>query len=149
MKYRMAAAFLALTGMLVSAYLYLFKLGVIGTLACGSGDCERVQFSRWSHIAGVEVSLIGLVGYTAIFLTALLSLQPRWAAARWPVRLLLLLAGGGVAVSAWLTGVELFILHAICRWCVGSATIITLTFVASLLAWRTAPVPDTAPAARV
>ncbi len=143
MKYRMAAALLSLAGVLVSAYLYLFKLGFIGTLACGSGDCERVQFSRWSHIAGIEVSLLGLLGYGAIMAVSLVSLQPRWAEARWPVRALVLLAGGGVALSAWLTGVELFILHAICRWCVGSATIITLTFIAALLAWRTAP-PATA-----
>ena len=35
MKYRMAAAVLALAGVILAAYLYLFKLGLIGTLACG------------------------------------------------------------------------------------------------------------------
>ena len=139
MKYRMTAVLLSLVGALISTYLFLFKLGLVGRLVCGTGECEQVQFSKYSHIAGVDVSLLGLLGYGAIFLISLASLQPRWAGERWPVRLMTLFAAGGVALSAWLTGVEIFILHAICRWCVGSATIITLTFIVSLLAWRAAP----------
>ena len=43
---------------------------------------------------------------------------------------------GGVLFSLYLTSIELFVLHAICRWCVGSAAIITLIFVVALLDWR-------------
>ena len=35
---------------------------------------------------------------------------------------------GGLIFSAYLTAMELFVIHAICWWCVGSATIITLLF---------------------
>ena len=63
MIYRMGAALMSLLGLFVSAYLYLYKIGRIGTLACGTGGCETVQQSPWSRFLGVEVSLIGLVGF--------------------------------------------------------------------------------------
>ena len=38
----------------------------IGTLACGTGGCETVQLSQWSRFGGLEVSLIGLLGYAVL-----------------------------------------------------------------------------------
>ncbi len=136
MKYRMAAAVLALAGVILAAYLYLFKLGLIGTLACGTGSCETVQLSRWSRFLGVEVSLIGLLGYLALLIVALIATKPALAAARWPSTWLALLAGTGTLFAVYLTALELFVIHAICRWCVGSAVIITLIFIVSLLDLR-------------
>lgn len=133
MKYRMAVALLALAGLFVSAYLYLYKLGMIGTLACGTGSCETVQFSPQSRFLGVEVALIGVGGYAVILLLALLALQPRFAGASWPLRWLGGLSGVAVAFTVYLTYVELFVLHAICRWCVGSAAIIVLLFSLAVL----------------
>jgi uncharacterized membrane protein len=52
------------------------------------------------------------------------------------VTLLLVLAGLGVGFTAYLTYLELFVIHAICRWCVGSAAIILSIFVVALLEYR-------------
>jgi uncharacterized membrane protein len=49
---------------------------------------------------------------------------------------LLLLAGLGVAFTAYLTYLELFVIHAICRWCVGSAVIILAILIVALLDQR-------------
>jgi len=136
MIYRMGAAFLSLVGLFVSAYLYLYKIGRIGSLACGSGGCETVQLSPWSRVLGVEVSLIGVVGYALLFVVALVSLQPGAEHRRGPMRLFTLLAAGGVLFTAYLTSLELFVIHAICRWCVGSAVIIVSIFVLALIAQR-------------
>jgi uncharacterized membrane protein len=141
MIYRMGAALMSLIGLFVSAYLYLFKIGRIGTLACGSGACELVQTSRWSRFAGVEVALIGVVGYALLFAAALLALQPALAARRWPADLLTALAALGVLFTAYLTGLELFVIHAICRWCLGSAVIIVSVLLLALLARRRSPEP--------
>ena len=132
----MAAAVLALAGVFLATYLYLYKLGRIGTLACGTGSCEAVQLSRWSRFLGVEVSLIGLIGYVLLLVLALVATRPALEQARWPTRWLATVSGLGVLFSAYLTAIELFVLHAICRWCVGSAAIITLIFIASLLDLR-------------
>lgn len=134
----MAAALLSLLGVLLSAYLYLYKIGVIGTLVCGNGQCETVQWSRWSRFLGVDVALLGLGGYLALLLVSLAGLQPGQAERRWPDTVVRILAGGGVLFSAWLTYVELFVIHAICRWCVGSAVLITAIFISAI--WgRSAP----------
>jgi len=136
MNSRMGAALLSLLGLFVSTYLYLYKIGRIGTLACGTGACEAVQASVWSRFAGVEVALIGMIGYGALLLVSLASLQPALAGRRWPVTTLAVLAGIGVGFTLYLTYIELFVLHAICRWCVGSATIIVAILLVALLDLR-------------
>jgi len=136
MNYRMAAALMSLIGLFVSAYLYLYKIGRIGTLACGSGACETVQTSQWSRVLGVEVALIGVVGYAVLLGVALAGLRPAQAERRGPALALAGLAGAGVLFSLYLTYVELFVIHAICRWCVGSAVIIVTILLLALLELR-------------
>jgi uncharacterized membrane protein len=136
MIYRMGAALTSLLGLFVSAYLYLYKIGRIGTLACGSGGCETVQTSPWSRFLGVDVALIGLLGYAVLLVVALLALRSTQVERRPPALLLTALAAGGVLFTAYLTYLELFVIHAICRWCVGSAAIIVTILVLGLLELR-------------
>ena len=133
MIYRMSAALLSLVGLFISAYLYLYKLGKIGNLACGTGGCETVQWSPWSQVAGIEVSLVGVLGYAGLVLLSLAALQAGLTKQRWPGVLLAVLAGIGVLFTLYLTYLELFVIHAICRWCVASGVVIVAIFVASLL----------------
>jgi uncharacterized membrane protein len=144
MIYRMGAALMSLVGVFVSAYLYLYKIGRIGTLACGSGGCETVQTSAWSRFLGVEVALIGLIGYALLFGAGLVAIRPALARERWQVVLIAVLAAGGVLFTLYLTYLELFVIHAICRWCVGSAVIILSIFILALLALRRPPEPQAA-----
>jgi uncharacterized membrane protein len=127
----MAAAVFSLLGFFVALYLYLHKLGIIGELACGTGGCETVQLSPYSRFHGIDVPLIGIGGYLVLLTVSLLAMQ-RPQDRRWP-RLLLALSAVGVAFTAYLTYLELFVIHALCRWCLGSAVLITLTFVSALL----------------
>lgn len=136
MKYRMAAALLSLVGVLVASYLYLYKIGKIGNMACGTGGCETVQASEWARFLGVEVSLLGLVGYLGLFLVSMAGLQPPLLARRGVSLLLVAMSGLGVAFAVYLTVLEVWVIHAICRWCVASAVIIILVFAASLLDFR-------------
>lgn len=122
----MVAAVLALVGVLISVYMMLYHLGMIGSILCGTGGCETVQNSPWASFFGVPVPLIGLVGYGIMFAVALLGIQPRHVGDR---RIsLVLLAGGliGFAYSLYLTWLEAFVIHAWCQWCIGSAILATL-----------------------
>ncbi len=139
MIYRMSAALLSLAGLFISAYLYLYKLGRIGSLACGTGGCETVQLSPWSRIAGVDVALIGLLGYAGVLALTLAALQPGLVGRRWPATLLAGLAGFGVLFTVYLTYLELFVIHAICRWCVASGFVILTIFIVALLDLRRLP----------
>jgi uncharacterized membrane protein len=136
MIYRMSAALLSLAGLFIAAYLYLYKIGKIGGLACGSGGCETVQWSPWSQIAGVEVSLVGVLGYAGLLGLSLVALQPAQAGRSWPAGLLAILSGIGVLFTAYLTYLELFVIHAICRWCVASGVVILAIFIVALLDLR-------------
>ncbi|HSB55657.1 MAG TPA: vitamin K epoxide reductase family protein [Gemmatimonadales bacterium] len=141
MRYRMAAAVLSLGGFFLSLYLYLHKIGVIGELACGTGGCEKVQFSSFGRFLGLDVPLIGMGGYLSLLGACLAALQ-RPDDPRWP-RLLLALSVVGVAFTAYLKYVEFFVLHALCRWCVASAVFITLILILALLDRRSRIGPAT------
>ena len=130
---RMAIALLSLVGFFIAVYMLLYKLGVIGTLACGAGgSCDTVQSSSWAIFLGVPVPAWGVVGYGAIFVASLAGLQTRGRADLWVARSLLGLATGAFVFSAYLAALEAFVIHAWCRWCIVSAVLATLIFLCSL-----------------
>lgn len=122
---RQAIVVLALVGLLIATSLWLYKIGVLGELQCGTGSCEYVQTSSYADVFGVPVAFIGVLGYLALFVVGLVGLQPRFVADRRVALSLAVLATLGFAFTLYLTAIELFVLHAICRWCVGSAAIVT------------------------
>jgi uncharacterized membrane protein len=122
-RHRQAVALLALVGFFVALYLWFYKIGVIGNLQCGSGSCEYVQTSPYGDLFGVPVALYGVVGYAVLFVVALLGLQPGFLSRPGPTRVLAALSSGAVAFTLYLIYIELFVIHAICRWCMASAAI--------------------------
>ena len=132
----MVIATVALFGLLVAIYLTLYKTGVIGTIACSVGSCETVQASRWATFLGLPVAAWGIGFYLAVLAVSLVSLQERWEDSPVVPLVQLLLTSWGVIFSAWLTWLELYVIDAICTWCVVSATLIVVLFVLSLLEWR-------------
>jgi uncharacterized membrane protein len=121
---------LTLVGLGIAAYLtYVHYRGLSPICAINEG-CEKVQSSRYAKVGGVPVPLIGLIGYAAIFA----SLLVRGELARLATAAM---AIGGFAFSVYLTSLELFEIHAICQWCVGSAIVMTaLAVLATLRALR-------------
>jgi uncharacterized membrane protein len=75
----------------------------------------------------VPVALLGLIGYLAI-LASLLFLPDETS--RLAIAFLALV---GFGFSMYLTWAELFRIHAICQWCVGSATVMTLLAIVSVV----------------
>jgi uncharacterized membrane protein len=136
MNKRMLVALVALAGLFVALYLTLYKLGYIGTLACAVGSCEKVQTSKWATFLGFPVGAWGVGYYVAVLGIALAGLTPRFADSRDLSRLLVGVTAVGVLFSLWLTYLELFVIDAICQWCVVSAILATALFVLSWLDLR-------------
>ena len=132
MTRRNAIAVLALAGVFLSTYLALYKLGFIGSLACGSGDCERVQASRWATFLGQPVAVWGVAFYLAMFGTSLAGSFQALAPSRAVSVALVLVSAWGVLFSGWLTWLEVAQIHAICRFCVVSALLVLVLFVLSV-----------------
>jgi uncharacterized membrane protein len=125
---RMTMLVLSTIGLGVASYLtYVHYSG--GPILClRGGGCETVQHSAYSKLLGVPVALIGLLGYIGILSTLL---APDSETSRLASVSFVLI---GFGFSLYLTGRELFSIHAICPWCVSSATIMTL--LAILAVWR-------------
>jgi uncharacterized membrane protein len=129
---RMTIAALALIGAFVALYLTMYKMGAIGHLACGLGGCERVNTSKWAVFAGAPVAAWGLAFYLATFVVAVVGTSPALAQRREISYLLAAMSFVGVAFSAWLTYLELYVIEAICKYCVTSAVIVTAIFLVAV-----------------
>ena len=128
----MIVAALALAGIFISLYLTLFKLGVIGELTCSIGSCETVNTSKWSTFLHLPVAAWGLLFYSEVFVISLVGTMPRLEYEPLLSVLLVAEAAIGVLFSAWLTYLELAVIHAICIWCVTSAGIVVAILLVSI-----------------
>ena len=77
---------------------------------------------------GQPVPLWGVLWYAGVLLLGFLLMGPA-AGKRWAEGLLALAVTGGILFSAYLTAIELFVLHAVCMWCVVSAVLTVLIFI--------------------
>jgi uncharacterized membrane protein len=132
----MIVGMLAFIGVFVSTYLTLYKLGVIGTLQCAVGSCETVNTSRWATFLGLPVAAWGLGFYVAVLVLVFVGIQERFADSPQIAFALAVMTGWGVLFSGWLTYLELFVIDAICIWCVTSAVIVLVMFAVSWLDYR-------------
>ncbi|MCY4527009.1 MAG: hypothetical protein OXB89_10435 [Anaerolineaceae bacterium] len=123
---------LVLAGLLISLYLSYVKLADVDVICAESGpvNCEIVQNSVWSRLAGIDVALLGALSW--LVMGALLLLETRYE---------LLAEHGGLLVfgislfgflfSIWLIHVQGSILQAWCLWCLAHELVMTLMFLTS------------------
>jgi len=114
----LAIAGLGVLGLGIASYLTWVHYAGISP-ACSTGGCEKVQVSDYAELRGIPVALLGLVGYILI----LGSLTVRGEAGRSATAALAMI---GFGYSAYLTYLELFVIDAICQWCVASAVVMAL-----------------------
>jgi uncharacterized membrane protein len=135
----MVIAVVALVGLFIATYLWLYKIGVLGQLSCGIGSCETVNTSKWATLAGQPVAFWGVGFYVLMLATAVLGTTERFVADRRIPLALAVLSGWGVLFSGWLTYLELAVIHAICQWCVVSAVLVLVMFALSVADLRARP----------
>ncbi len=128
---------LALAGLGVSAYLMWGYTAEGAELACGgSSGCEEVKQSAYATIMGLPLPIFGLAAYAVLL--ALIALQPRLARrneqqAAYTALAIFGISLVGVLYSAYLTYIEIYVIYAICRWCVASAVIMAAFFILSVM----------------
>ena len=128
---RWTSVFLVLVGLADSIYLAWLKFAN-ATAACGNiGDCESVNSSPYAEFAGIPIAVFGASSY--LLMLILLIMEPRNEFMRTNAALGIFgISLAGVLYSAYLTYVEIAILHAICPYCVLSAVVLVALLVLSI-----------------
>lgn len=88
--------------------------------------CEIVTTSVYATPLGIPVALLGAIYYFAILTATFVAINEK------NERILLLTCRAtivGLLASVWLVVVQVFILHAICQWCMISAVTSTSLFI--------------------
>jgi uncharacterized membrane protein len=87
-----------------------------GSLGCPTAGCTVVQRSAYAHVFGMPLAVAGLLGYLAVGGSLLLhGWRGRVAAAG--------LATGGALFALYLVAVQVFVIDAVCIWCVVNDTL--------------------------
>lgn len=118
---------MGLLGLGIATYISIVEAGG-GSAVCvaGSTGCSTVSESDYAKLAGVNVAFIGVFGYLTILASVFVGSDLGRGAG-------LLFSLIGFGFSLYLTYLELFVIEAICQWCVASAVVMTLLFVVCLL----------------
>ena len=114
---RLTAAIVALAGIAVAGYLSWAHYADSAVVCIAGGGCETVQESDYAAIAGVPVAVLGLIAYGVIL--ALIA----WDApiARLSAATIALM---GLLFGAYLLALQLFVIDAICLWCLANDVLI-------------------------
>lgn len=113
-----------LLGLGVAGYLTYVEMKAVPAVCGPIGDCNAVQSSSYAKLFGfLPVALLGLLGYLAMGVVWgwARRCSPAWQ--RWISRFLWGMAVFGVGFSFYLTALEVFVLKAVCLWCLTSAAL--------------------------
>ena len=114
---RVASALVAAAGAAIAAYLTWVHYDETALVCVAGGGCETVQRSSYSELAGIPVALLGLVSYTVVFALVLWNTPTaRLVAAS--------LAFIGLVFGIYLLALQLFVIDAVCVWCVANDLVI-------------------------
>jgi uncharacterized membrane protein len=132
-KYRVGSLILAGIGLVDSLYLTYVKISNSYAICGPLGDCESVNSSQYAEIAGIPIALLGAGAYLIILLLLILEKRGEFWADYAPI-IVFGISFAGVLYSAYLTYIEIFVLRAICPYCVVSAVV--LVFLLALASAR-------------
>jgi len=127
-----ASLVLACLGILDASYLLVYKLTSNNAMCLGNGSCHDVNFSPYSQIAGIPVSLFGLAAYLVMAVILFLESRLKIAKDNGPLAIFGISLAGTV-FTGYLTWIELYVIHKLCPFCVASAIIISLVFILAVV----------------
>lgn len=119
------AILFSLIGLVVASYLIYVKYNPSSALCLAGGGCEVVNTSIYSAIRGIPVAALGAMTYLVILAILLLEAQNKFVE-EWGLVGEFGLALVGTLYSAYLTYIEVYVLHKICPYCLTSAILMAL-----------------------
>jgi len=124
---------LAIVGLGVAFYLTYVETQNVAAVCGPVGDCNAVQTSPFAKLFGfLPVGLLGALGYVAILVSWAVARRSEETAGRLAALGIFGMALFGVLFSIYLTYLELYIIKAVCMWCLTSAVIMSLVLALSV-----------------
>lgn len=124
---------LVVVGIVAAGYLTYAETQAVEAVCGPIGDCNAVQSSEYAKLFGVlPVGVLGLVGYAAILIAWLIQRLRKDKLADYASLALLGMGLLGTLFSIYLTYLEIFVIEAVCLWCISSAVIMTLIMLLSI-----------------
>jgi uncharacterized membrane protein len=106
---------LSLLGLAVASFLF-YEYHIAGTIVCPTGQgCDIVRLSPYSSFFGISIPLLGIIFYLTM---AILAVVRTHSISSKIHTLQQLIAVFGVGFGIYLTYLEIFVIKAICFWCV-------------------------------
>ncbi len=122
----LAIPILAIIGLGASIYLTYVEVTHTNAVCGPVGDCNAVQSSPYAKLFGlIPIGMLGALGYIAIMVIWLWRHFRSDAFLKSAGQIMFVMALFGTLFSVYLTYLELFVIHAVCIWCLSSAIIIT------------------------
>jgi len=135
-KLQKVAIIAAFLGLLDALYLLVIKLTEEPALCIqGLGDCWSVNTSKYSEIYGIPVSLLGALAFLAIVLNLSLENTSKFLS-KYGTLAFFGITLTGTIYSAYLTYLEVWVIHAICPFCIISALLMLLLLIISIIRLR-------------
>ncbi|MDA1169228.1 MAG: hypothetical protein O3A36_02745 [bacterium] len=113
----------AFLGLLLSGYLLIAYVSPEPVPCVSGGGCQAAQQSKYSSFLNVPTPAYGMIFYISLAILASLWNEDTKNKI---LPLLVILVSSGLAVSAFLTYIEAFVLKAWCSWCVASAVLVVV-----------------------
>lgn len=123
---------LAILGAVDAIYLLIYKFTGNDQMCMESSGCHDVNFSPFSEIYGIPVSVFGIVANLVILCILFLERRLKVARKNGPLAIFGI-SLGGVFFTAYLTYLEIYIIHGICPFCLAAAILITLLFILAVI----------------
>lgn len=124
---------LACLGVLVSIYMTIYKLTSNNAMCLGSGDCSTVNASKYSMVYGIPVAFVGVLGYAAILGLLVLEKRAGEFFAKNSTLAIFGLAVTGFAFTLYLVYLEIFVIKALCPFCITSQITMTILFIITIV----------------
>ncbi|RYG87791.1 hypothetical protein EON77_01610 [bacterium] len=121
---------LGFVGLFISGYLSYVKASGLMPLCGASGGCMAVTSHPAAYWFGIPVAYFGLAGYLALTGLATIRELAGRELSRVLVGLGLIISTFGLFASGYLMFVATTQIGETCKWCIGSATTMLLTFIA-------------------
>ena len=126
-------AIAAFIGFLDSSYLTVNHYSGAELNCSLTKGCGEVTTSEYSKIFGIPLALLGMLYYISVLITAFAYFDTKKKVL---LKLLLPLTSAGILASAYFVYLQLFVIHAICQYCMLSAITSTLLFILAIISFK-------------